>query len=121
MSKRNDTIWKELQEKLPWRNTPEDKANRDQIWSAFDMNGNGYLSLAEVDKGMRDVVQLPTLFAAKPVLMRAFTAAKSMVKSKSQIADDYITKGSEFRYMLKFLRQYYEFFLAFNKVDTGKD
>jgi hypothetical protein len=56
MSKRNDTIWKELQEKLPWRNTPEDKAKRDQIWNAFDMNGNGYLSLAEVDKGMRDVV-----------------------------------------------------------------
>jgi hypothetical protein len=36
------------------------------------MNGNGYLSLAEVDKGMRDVVQLPILFQLKPVLMRAF-------------------------------------------------
>ena len=68
------------------------------------MNGNGYLSLAEVDKGMRDIIQLPTLFAAKPVLMRAFTAAKTKMKSKSAIADDYITKCTEFRYMLKFLR-----------------
>lgn len=38
----------------------------------MDMNGNGYLSLAEVDKGMRDVIRLPTLFELKPVLMRAF-------------------------------------------------
>ena len=68
------------------------------------MNGNGYLSLAEVDKGMRDIIQLPTLFAAKPVLMRAFTAAKTKMKSKSAVADDYVTKGTEFRYMLKFLR-----------------
>ena len=40
------------------------------------MNGNGYISLAEIDKGMRDVVVLPNLFAAKPVIMRAFMAAK---------------------------------------------
>lgn len=25
-------------------------------WAGMDVNGNGYLSLAEVDKGMRDVV-----------------------------------------------------------------
>lgn len=77
------------------------------------MNGNGYLSLAEVDKGMRDAVQLPVLFEAKPVLMRAFMAAKTITKSKSPHGDDYITKGEEFRYMFKFLRQYYEFFVAF--------
>jgi hypothetical protein len=45
-----------LEEKLPWRNTPEHKAKRDQYWQGFDVNGNGYLSLAEIDKGMRDVV-----------------------------------------------------------------
>jgi hypothetical protein len=36
------------------------------------MNGNGYLSLAEVDKGLRDVVKIPMLFDVKPVIMRAF-------------------------------------------------
>jgi hypothetical protein len=36
------------------------------------MNGNGYLSLAEVDKGLRDVVKIPTIFDVKPVIMRAF-------------------------------------------------
>jgi len=41
-------------------------------WNYIDVNGNGYLSLAEVDKGMRDVIKLPILFQLKPVLMRAF-------------------------------------------------
>ena len=47
------------------------------------MNGNGYLSLAEVDKGMRDVISLPALFDLKPVLMRAFTAAKKVSKAEN--------------------------------------
>ncbi len=47
------------------------------------MNGNGYLSLAEIDKGITDVVQLPVLFAAKPVLMRAYMAAKAISKAKN--------------------------------------
>ena len=54
------------------------------------MNGNGLLSLAEIDKGMRDVIQLPSLFTLKPVLIRAFTTAKTKVKSKSKHGDDYV-------------------------------
>lgn len=29
---KSDDIWKILAEKLPWRNTPEHKAKRDQYW-----------------------------------------------------------------------------------------
>lgn len=36
------------------------------------MNGNGYLSLAEIDKGIRDVLELPELFQLKPVIIRAY-------------------------------------------------
>jgi len=57
------------------------------------MNGNGFLSLAEVDKGIRDVLNLPELFDAKPVIMRAFQAAKGKMKSKSPHGDDYVSKG----------------------------
>lgn len=84
------------------------------------MNGNGYLSLAEVDKGMRDVVQLPILFQLKPVLMRAFQAAKTKVKAKTKYGDDYVTKG-EYRFLLKYLRQYYEYWVAFDRIDTNDD
>lgn len=84
------------------------------------MNGNGYLSLAEVDKGMRDVVKLPILFQLKPVMMRAFQAAKTKVKAKTKYGDDYVTKG-EYRFLLKYLRQYYEYWVAFDRIDTNDD
>ena len=42
------------------------------MFNLFDPNGNGYLSLAEVDKGIRDILQIDALFDAKKVIMRAF-------------------------------------------------
>jgi len=44
------------------------------------------------------------MFAAKPVLMRAYMAAKAISAAKNAHSDDYITKGEEFRYLLKFMR-----------------
>jgi hypothetical protein len=38
----------------------------------MDINNNGLISLAELDKGMKDIIRLPELFNLKPVLMRAF-------------------------------------------------
>lgn len=67
-----DPIWAELNEKLPWHVRPDELIKRKEIWDSMDVNGNGYLSLAEIDKGMRDVIQIPALFNLKPVLMRAF-------------------------------------------------
>ena len=84
------------------------------------MNGNGLLSLAEVDKGMKDVIKLPQLFDAKPVLIRAFNAAKTKSKATSKHSDDYVSK-SEYRHLLKYLRQYYEYWEAFNRIDANSD
>ena len=121
--KAHDKIWDELHDKLPWHLTEEQRQKRIKIWSSIDVNGNGILSLAEIDKGMRDVVQLPALFELKPVLIRAFTAAKNKVKSKvkkSYNEDDYVSKG-EFRVLLKYLRSYFEIWVAFDRIDTGDD
>lgn len=84
------------------------------------MNGNNYLSLAEVDKGMRDVIQLPVLFDLKPVLLRAFVAAKTKMPAKSKYSDDYVSKG-EYRWLLKYLRIYYEYWVAFDRIDKDDD
>merc|ERR1740115_317603 len=92
-----EIIWEEMNEKLPWHKNDEELQMRKELWPQFDVNGNGYLSLAEVDKGMRDAVELPELFDIKPVLIRAFTKAKTMSKAKNEYGDDYVTK-SEFRY-----------------------
>ena len=52
--------------------------------------------------------------------MRAFTAAKTKVKSVSKYGDDYIT-FPEFRWLLKYLRMYYELWVAFDRIDTSND
>ena len=52
--------------------------------------------------------------------MRAFMAAKNKMKAKAKHDDDYVTKR-EFRYLLKFLRQYYELWVAFERVDLTHD
>ena len=52
--------------------------------------------------------------------MRAFQFAKKHSKAKSKYSDDYIEK-KEFRVFLVALRQRFEYFVAFKKVDTGND
>jgi len=66
---------------------------RNQQWTYVDVNNNGYASLAEIDKGLRDVIKLPALFNLKPVIIRAFTAAKTKLKAKSKYGDDYVSKA----------------------------
>ena len=40
--------WDEINAKLPFARTDEDKAKRRELFKQFDPNENGYLSLAEV-------------------------------------------------------------------------
>jgi Ca2+-binding EF-hand superfamily protein len=84
------------------------------------MNGNGYLSLAEVDRGLLEVVRIPQLFNVKPVIIKAFQASKNKVKSTNQHGKDYVSQA-EFRYLLSYLRQYYEYWVAFERVDKDHD
>jgi hypothetical protein len=48
--------------KIPVTDSPADVQARAAFFSKMDMNGNGYLSLAEIDKGVRDVFDIPELF-----------------------------------------------------------
>lgn len=114
-----EQVFKELSAKLPFGASEADRDARKKLWSLFDVNGNNLLSLAEVDKGVKEM-NLPALFDLKPVLMRAFTAARSKGPKTTSNADDYVSPG-EFRYLLAFLRQYYELWLMFDAVDADDD
>jgi len=112
--------YEHLREILCVERTNEALAKRTKMFKDFDPNGNGFLSLAEVDKGIRDVLKLPDIFSIKQVIMRAFQAAKDSVKNKSKHSDDYIERN-EFRYLLCYLRQYFEYHEMFEKVNTDHD
>ena len=112
--------WTGLLEKLPVKKTAEERAKRREIWKAIDMNGNGFVSLAEFDRGVRDVLNLPDIFKQKKVLIRAFNAAKNKIKGKAKQSGDYI-EWLEFRYILIYLRQYLEYYAMFCRLDTSDD
>jgi hypothetical protein len=48
--------------KIPTGLSASSAKKRAELFALFDMNGNKYLSLAEIDKGIRDVLDLPELF-----------------------------------------------------------
>ena len=100
--------WEEISAKLPTNKTdPEVKATRKKMWRAIDNNGNGYASLAEIDKGVRDVLLLDDFFDAKPAIMRAFQVSKDAVPG-GKYGADYI-EWREFRIFLLALRQRFEY------------
>ena len=92
------------------------------MFKQFDPNGNGYLSLAEVDKGILDILKIESLFQCKPAVIRAFTYAKDFSNSKNEDGpgEDFI-EMSEFRVFLLALRQYFEYFEAFRRIDENMD
>jgi len=113
-------FWSELSAQLPSGTSAEDKAKRKELFRAFDVNGNGFLSLAEVDKGIGGVIKSDTLFSAKKPIMRAFQAAKGLSQSKQPLDDDTINR-KEFQELLGYLRQYFELYVMFAVVDKSDD
>ena len=112
--------WEALLQRLPIKKTAEERAKRRELWNAMDMNGNGYISLAEFDRGVRDVLNLPNIFSLKKVLIRAYNASKDKIKGKSKHSKDYV-EWLEFRILLVYLRQYFEYYAMFCRIDTSDD
>lgn len=44
----NKIDWDSINSKLPYKKSPEAKAKRKELFDSFDVNDNGYISLAEV-------------------------------------------------------------------------
>ena len=112
--------WEQLREKLPMEKTAEQKARRKEMFESFDPNGNGYCSLAEIDKGL-DEVGLHEIFDCKPVVMRAYTAAKSIGSRRDGSGSADFIEFREFRLLLVYLRRYFELWQMFDDVDKGND
>lgn len=110
-----------LLEDLPIKKNDRDqKIARKEMFHAFDPNGNGYLSLAEVDLGLvQSGKKLP-----KPVILRAFKAAcrisQDHGKNLTDAGESYI-EFPEFRMFLIYLRKYTLLWEVFCALDTGND
>jgi Ca2+-binding EF-hand superfamily protein len=111
--------WTKIYARLPVDRTPEQQAKRAELFNQFDPNKNGYLSLAEIDKGVRDILQLEDLFDAKPVLLRAYNASRALNTKPGQ-GQDYVEKN-EFRMLLVYLYNYLKIWEVFASADDSDD
>ena len=92
------------------RLTMPNRAQRDELFKRFDFNGNGMLSLAEIDKA---VVELWPQFDHKPALMRAYKAADRN--------EDGFIRRREFRLLLKYIIYFDQMWARFDEIDRDHD
>ena len=90
------------------------------IWNGMNMNGNRYLSLAEVDKGIRDVLGLEEVFDCKEAVNYAFHFTKNSSPGESKYGEE-LLEFRELRLFLQTLRATFEFYQGFNKIDAEGD
>ncbi len=86
------------------------KEDRDRMFDSWDANGNGALSLAEIDAV---VVDRWPHFNHKPSLMRAYRAA--------DVNGDGFIKRREFHLLLEYLIYFTDLWDLFDAVDTTHD
>lgn len=108
--------FEQIREKLCLERSPEAHKKRLELFKKFDLNKNGCLTLRECDYGVKNVLNLPEIGECKPVLFKAFEAAKTSAKNNSSLSDKTVEKN-EFRYFLCYLRQYFEYYIMFNKIN----
>lgn len=105
---------------LPTDKTPVAKKQRKEMFRLFDPNGNGYLSLAEVDRGL---IQMGKK-VPKPVIIRAYKAANHVAQEHGENmtkAGETFIEFPEFRTFLVNLKKYTLLWEIFCSLDTGAD
>lgn len=73
-----------------------------------DADNKGFITLAELDKGIRHVLESEVHFEAKPAIMRAYHAARRARRKRRTPGDDTMDRG-EFKLFLVALRRYFEY------------
>mmetsp|Transcript_52948 Transcript_52948/g.95210 ORF Transcript_52948/g.95210 Transcript_52948/m.95210 type:complete len:574 (-) Transcript_52948:114-1835(-) len=106
----------EAMRNLPTGRDRESTAARRALFRTADMNGNGITSLAECDRLIVSVLAIEGVSIMKPVINRAFHAARDIVPPTGSFSPHYVD-FHEFRYFLIYLQHYLELFLVFCSID----
>jgi hypothetical protein len=116
----NPTVWQTLAQKLPTSRSAVDAAKRQFWFKQMDVKGNGRLSLEEVGLGLKLMLQCEQLFSIKPVILRAYTAARNVSGKQCGRKSEYVDL-TEFRALLSYLRQHFEWWEMFARIDSNSD
>lgn len=101
----------ELEDKI--KTDTATKKQRTKLWRTLDYNGNGIVSLAEIDKW---VIERYPLLNSKPALMRAYK--KTTLKDGN--GDDWVQRR-EFIKLIRNLFYFNRLYLVFDNIDKDDD
>ena len=113
--------WDELIKKLPTQKTAGDKKKRLALWKQINEYGNGYVSFKRLNIQLEKYLKLPNVVKNKGPVKLAFNAACAKNSTKGREIDDSLLEWLEFRAFLIYLRQYFEYWVMFEKVDKSGD
>ena len=121
-AKRAD-LWVSVQGKLPRLKVKAQNEARSALFKEFDPNGNGFLSLAEVDRGCRSILQLDEFTDdLTDIVKRAFNEAKvAGARAGLKSANPDFVQRAEFRLFLVYIYDYFEMWVMFDELDSSGD
>lgn len=114
--------WKQIKDSLPLEMTKEGIEERNKLFKLFDINGSGTLAINEIHTGIRHNLKLDEVIDCKPAIQKAFDIIRHSRGSKSKLksSDTYII-SSEFKRFLIYLRQYFEYYEMFDRLDSDSN
>ena len=113
--------WDAMMKKLPVAKTAEDRKKRLELWKKLNEFGNGYLSFKRLNSQLTIYLDLPEVVRNKAPIKLAFDAASDKYIKDGINKDDNLLEWMEFRIFLVYLRQYFEYWVMFHKLDTSGD
>lgn len=113
--------WDAMMKKLPVAKTTDERKKRLALWNKMNEYGNGYMSFNRLNVQLTNYLDLPNVLRNKGPLKLAFNAASDKYKRRGVNPDDNLIEWMEFRIFLVYLRQYFEYWVMFESMDSSGD
>ena len=113
--------WDQLIEKLPTAKTTEDRKLRLDLWKKINEYGNGFVSYKRLSVQLDKYLNLPSVVKNKGPMKLAFKSACNKYSRRGMREEDNLIEWMEFRIFLVFLRQYFEYWKMFERLDKSGD
>ena len=113
--------WNDLRKKLPVDKTKEERKRRLELWKKLNEYGNSYMSLKRLNVQLTNYLDLPEILRNKGPIKLAFDAASDKYARNGIKKEDNLLEWMEFRIFLVYLRQYFEYWEMFQRIDSSGD
>jgi len=99
----------------------EDRKKRLELWNKINEYGNGYISFKRLNYQLNKYLKLPRIVKNKMPIKLAFDAVSKKYSKYGIKKEDCLIEWMEFRIFLVYLRQFFEYWIMFEKEDDSGD